>query len=180
MIRSLAIAWVAWLLLAGAALPAQAEEQAAQISIRVIFAVKDGPVSIDPALKDIQAELEDLPYTKFRLLDRLESQVQSGASVELQFPGNRSISVGFEGLDASGEKSMLALRLAVRPQLHMQLRVANGGRTLLGGPAHLEGTLILDVSARLQPPAKPPEAPEPSVDQPVNRNLEGTEKEKAP
>jgi hypothetical protein len=159
MTRSFAIAWVAWLLLAGASLPAQAGEQSAQISIRVIYAIKDGPVTIDPALKDIQAELKDLPYTKFRLLDKLESQVQSGASVELQFPGNRSISVAFEGLDTSGEKSMLVLKLAVRPQLHMQLRVANGGRTLIGGPAHQDGTLILDVTAKLQPAEKPQESP---------------------
>ncbi len=158
MTRALGIAWLAWLFLVGAPTAAQAEEPGAQITIRVIYALKDGPLSIDPALRDIEAELKDLPYTKFRLLDKLESPVQHGATVELQFPGNRSISVTYEGLDDAAGKSMLALRLAVRPRLHMQLRVANGGRTLLGGPAHVDGTLILDVSASLQAPKKPAEA----------------------
>jgi hypothetical protein len=172
MTRLLVSVWIAWLLVAGASPPAQAEEQSAQISIRVIYAIKDGPLSMDPALQDIQAELKDLPYTKFRLLDRLESPVQSGATVELQFPGNRSISVTFEGLDTSGEKSMLVLKLAVRPQLHMQLRVANGGRTLIGGPAHQDGTLILDVTAKLQAAAAQPKPPEKAPDAPQDKPLE--------
>jgi hypothetical protein len=151
--RALSIACGALLGLSGAARPTQAEELKAQISIRVIYAVKDGVKSVDPALKDIEQELKELPADKFRLLDKLQSDVQHGATVELQFPGNRSIAVTFDGLDVTGEKAMLSLQLAVKPRLKMQARVANGGRMLVGGPDHLEGKLILDVSAHLKEPA---------------------------
>jgi hypothetical protein len=128
---------------------ASAKDLQAQISIRVIYAVKDKAKTIDPALADIEKELLDLPFQKFRLLDKLEATVAINSVVELQFPGERSISVRFLGLDVSGSREMLSLRLSLKPKLNMQLRIANGGRTLLGGPSHLEGTLWLDVSATL-------------------------------
>jgi hypothetical protein len=126
-----------------------AKDLQAQISIRVIYAVKDKAKTVDPALADIEKELLDLPFQKFRLLDKLEATVAINSAVELQFPGERSISVRFLGLDVSGSREMLSLRLSLKPKLNMQLRIANGGRTLLGGPSHLEGTLWLDVSATL-------------------------------
>jgi hypothetical protein len=134
----------------GMSLPASAKDLQADISIRVIYAVKDKTKSMDPALDDIRQELIDLPFTKFRLLDKLQSPVTINSTVELQFPGNRSIAVRFLGLDVSGAKEMLSLKLAIKPKLNMTLRLANGGRTLIGGPAHLDGTLFLDVTARLK------------------------------
>ncbi len=130
---------------------ALAADLVSKINIRVIYATKAKAQSVDPLLTDIQSELEALPYTKFRQLDKLESDVPINASVELQFPGERSISVRFLGLDVSGNKPMLSLQLKLKPRLNMQLRLADGGRTLLGGPKHLDGTLILDVTAKLKP-----------------------------
>ena len=129
---------------------ALAADLVSKINIRVIYAVKAKVQSVDPLLKDIQSELEALPYTKFRQLDKLEASVPINATVELQFPGDRSISVRFLGLDVSGEKAMLSLQLKLKPRLNMQMRLADGGRTLLGGPKHLDGTLILDVTAKLK------------------------------
>lgn len=138
------------LLILALAPPASAADLKADITVRVIYAVKSEAKSFDPALADIRQELVDLPFTKFRLLDKLETTVAINSTVELQFPGERSIAVRFLGLDVSGVKEMLSLQLAVKPALNMQLRVADGGRTLLGGPSHLDGTLFLDVTARLQ------------------------------
>jgi hypothetical protein len=121
----------------------------ATIQIRVIYAVKDSVASIDPALADIKQELEEMPYNKFRLLDRLDAKIDINAAVELQIPGRRSISVRFLGIDDSEAKRMLSLELAMKPALKIQLRVADGGRTLLGGPSHQDGKLILDISAKL-------------------------------
>jgi hypothetical protein len=131
-------------------LPASAGDNQAGISIRVIYAVKDKVRSIDPALDDIKNELADLPASKFRLLDKLQVDVGLNSSVELQLPGEHSISVRFQGIDDSSGKKMLSLQLALKPALKINLRLADGGRTLLGGPSHLEGKLILDVSARLK------------------------------
>ena len=143
--------WTAITLLA-LALPAtaRAADLKANITVRVIYAVKGEVKSFDPALEDLRQELVDLPFSKFRLLDKLEATVAINSTVELQFPGQRSITVRFLGLDVSGSKEMLSLQLAVRPALNMQMRVADGGRTLLGGPSHLDGTLFLDVTARLE------------------------------
>ena len=130
--------------------PIRAEDLKASISIRVIYAVKDKSKSLDPKLKNIKAELYDLPFTKFRLLDQLTKQVAINSTVELQIPTNRSISIRFMGLDGSGSKEMLSLSLAMRPKLKMNLRIANGGRMLAVGPKHLEGSLLLDITATLK------------------------------
>jgi hypothetical protein len=137
-------------------LPAPADEQIAQISIRVIYAVKDPARSMDPSLEDIRGELEDLPFSKFRLLDKLESDVPLNSTVELQFPGNQSIAVRFRGIDVATGKRMLQLVLSIKSILKIEMRVTDGGRTLLLGPPHLEGALILDVSARLKGPSPIP------------------------
>lgn len=149
--KRLTIVTLALLLLAGS-LPSALAKPArrAVIAIRVIYAVKDGPKSIDPQLDDIRSELEELPASKFRLLDRISTKVGEGAAVELQLPGNKTISVRFTGVERVKEKRMLGLQLALRPALKIALRLADGGRTLIGGPTHLEGRLVLDVFARLE------------------------------
>jgi hypothetical protein len=148
LVLSLALAW-----------PGQVKadgEQTAQISIRVIYAVKGEVKSIDPKLDDIKDELKDLPASKFRLLDRLEVEVALDSAVELQLPGKHSIGVKFQGIDTLDDKKkkMLSLQLTIKPALQINLRLTNAGRTLLGGPKHLEGSLILDVSAKLKEPKK--------------------------
>ncbi|RLB56729.1 MAG: hypothetical protein DRI34_08705 [Deltaproteobacteria bacterium] len=142
---------LALLVLGNALSPAEARAaRRAVIAIRVIYAVKDGAKSIDPALDDIRGELEELPASKFRLLDRISTEVDEGAAVELQLPGDKSISVRFTGVDQVKGKRMLGLQLALKPALKISLRLADGGRTLIGGPVHLEGRLVLDVSARVE------------------------------
>jgi len=122
----------------------------AEINIRVIYAVKNKVKSVAPELEDIKGELQELPFSKFRLLDKLEARVAEKSTVELQFPGKRSIAVTFRGLRTSMGKKMISLQLSIKPALKIRLRVADGGRTLLLGPSHLEGNLILDVSAKLE------------------------------
>ena len=122
----------------------------AEINIRVIYAVKDKVKSVAPELEDLKGELEELPFSKFRLLDKLEARVAEKSTVELQFPGKRSIAVTFRGLRTSMGKKMISLQLSIKPALKIRLRVADGGRTLLLGPSHLDGNLILDVSAKLE------------------------------
>jgi len=152
MIRTWQCILIAAVILA-VALPATAGEKngpIADINIRVIYAVKDKVKSVAPELEDIQGELEELPFSKFRLLDKLEARVAEKSTVELQFPGKRSIAVTFRGLRTSMGKKMISLQLSIKPALKIRLRVADGGRTLLLGPSHLEGNLILDVSAKLE------------------------------
>jgi hypothetical protein len=156
MIRSVhwtQLIWSVWafLLCANPVFAADAEkEETAQIHIRVIYAVKDATHSVDPSLEDIRTELEELPFTKFRLMDKLETDVGINSAVELQFSGKQSISVRFRGIDTSKGKKMLALELSVKPALKIEMRVAENGRTLLLGPVHLDGNLILDVSVKLK------------------------------
>lgn len=129
---------------------AAAHTDTARISIRIIYAVKAKVHSVDPALKDIEGELLELPFSKFRLLDKLETDVQLNSTVELQFPGDRTIAVTFRGIDTSMGKKMLSLEVAIKPAAKISLRIAEGGRTMFIGPSHLEGKLIVDVSARIK------------------------------
>jgi len=156
MIRTWQCILIAAVILA-VALPATAGEKngpIAEINIRVIYAVKDKVKSVAPELEDIKGELQELPFSKFRLLDKLEARVAEKSTVELQFPGQRSIAVTFRGLRTSMGKKMISLQLSIKPALKIRLRVADGGRTLLLGPSHLEGNLILDVSAKLEEKTK--------------------------
>jgi hypothetical protein len=152
MIRSVPciLAAAAILLLAPSAMAEGNNGLIVKINIRVIYAVKDKVESVAPELEDIKGELKELPFSKFRLLDKLEARVADKSTVELQFPGKRSIAVTFQGLRTSMGKKMISLQLAIKPALKIRLRVADGGRTLLLGPSHLEGNLILDVSAKLE------------------------------
>ncbi|RME19831.1 MAG: hypothetical protein D6806_17580 [Deltaproteobacteria bacterium] len=146
--RRPAIAFLLCLLASSPSLGAQ--RQRAGIQIRVIYAVKQASPSIDPALDDIREELKELPFDKFRLLDRIRTEVAKGAEVELQLPGDKAIAVKFLGVDNQDGKKMLRLQLTVKPALRISLRLADGSRTLIGGPGHLEGKLILDVNASLK------------------------------
>jgi hypothetical protein len=125
-----------------------------KIGIRIIYAVKAKVHSVDPALKDIKGELMELPFSKFRLLDRLEATVQMNSTVELQFPGNRTIAVTFKGIDTSMGKKMLSLHVAIKPAAKIALRIADGGRTMFIGPTHQDGKLIVDVSSKLKEKGK--------------------------
>ncbi len=143
---------VAGLLFAGAA-AALAEQPpgngntSARVAIRVIYAVKDTVKSIDPQLQNIEGELQELPFSKFRLLDRLESSVGMNSTVELLLPGKQAISVQFNGVEKIKDRRFLSLELAMKPAVKIQLSIADGGRTLLVGPSHSDGKLILDISA---------------------------------
>ncbi len=137
---------------AGLAVAGESDKGQAQVdlSIRVIYAAKSQSPSVDPALADIRDELKDLPASKFRLLDRLQAQVDIKGTAELQLPGDHAIAVRFLGIDKSKGKQMLSLQLSMKPALKISLRLADGGRTLLGGPKHLDGKLVLDISAQLK------------------------------
>jgi len=150
----LALWLAAWTAAWPATVRAAAKPDNARISIRIIYAVKAEVHSVDPALKDIEGELLELPFSKFRLLDRLETDVQLNSTVELQFPGDRTIAVTFRGIDTSMGKKMLSLEVAIKPAAKISFRIAEGGRTMFIGPSHLEGKLIVDVSARLEEKSK--------------------------
>jgi hypothetical protein len=151
MIRIFQFALVAWISFFLIGLNrVEATPGSAQIGIRIIYAVKTKAKSVAPELEDIKDELTELPFGKFRLLDNLKADVDLKSSVELQFPGERTISVKFLGVEKLKTKTMVSLELAVKPALKIQLRVSDGGRTLLVGPSHLEGKLILDVSANIK------------------------------
>lgn len=145
---------LAWTIARPAAVQAAGKPDNARISIRIIYAVKAKVHSVDPALKDIEGELLELPFSKFRLLDRLETDVQINSTVELQFPGDRTIAVTFRGIDTSTGKKMLSLEVAIKPAAKISLRITEGGRTMFIGPSHLEGKLIVDVFASLEEKTK--------------------------
>jgi len=147
MIRSVFFLLAGVVLLAWA-VPSQAATS--NIDIRIIYAVKDKVNSVDPALDDIKGELQELPFSKFRLLDHLETKVQMNGTVELQFPGDRTIAVTFKGIDTSKGKKMLSLQVAIKPAAKIELRIADGGRAMFIGPTHKDGKLIVDVSAKLK------------------------------
>ncbi len=130
------------------------DEIKTKITIRVVYAVKDKEAELDPRLKDIQAELRELPFSSFNLLDRLETDIQLDATVELQFGDKQIIAVSFKGTDGYKNKTMIALQIAIKPAAKITFRVADGGRAILGGPSYRNGMLFIEVSGKLQRDSK--------------------------
>ncbi|MDE0881211.1 MAG: hypothetical protein OSB21_01335 [Myxococcota bacterium] len=122
---------------------ALAEEQF-KMSIRVIHATKSGQ-RLDPSLMDLKADLAQLAFTSFKLLDGHSKTVFDREVVALEFPGSRWLEVRTQGVAKDGG---LKISLKVRDlKFKAKAKVGAGSTVLLGGPPHQGGSIILAVTA---------------------------------
>ena len=68
-----------------------------KMSIRVIHATKDG-TRVDPGVVDLKADLAQLAFTSFKLLDGHTKTVFDREVVALEFPGSRWLEVRTRGV----------------------------------------------------------------------------------
>jgi len=115
-----------------------------EMSIRVIHATKDGN-RLDPGVADLKADLAQLAFTSFKLLDGHTKTVFDREVVALEFPGSRWLEVRTRGVAKDGA---LRVSLKVRDlKFKAKAKVGAGSTVLLGGPAHKNGSIILAVTA---------------------------------
>ncbi|MEE2835720.1 MAG: hypothetical protein VYB65_06850 [Myxococcota bacterium] len=115
-----------------------------KMSIRVIHATKDG-TRVDPGVVDLKADLAQLAFTSFRLLDGHTKTVFDREVVALEFPGSRWLEVRTRGVAKDGS---LKVSMKVRDlKFKAKAKVGAGSTVLLGGPPHQNGSIILAVTA---------------------------------
>ena len=115
-----------------------------KMSIRVIHATKDG-TRIDPGVTDLKADLSQLAFTSFKLLDGHTKTVFDREVVALEFPGSRWLEVRTRGVAKDGS---LKVSMKVRDlKFKAKAKVGAGSTVLLGGPPHMGGSIILAVTA---------------------------------
>ena len=116
-----------------------------QMRIRVIHATKSG-TRMDAGLSDLKADLGQLNYTSFKLIDGHTKTVFDREVVALEFPGSRWLEVRTRGVAKDGA---LKVSLKVRDlKLKAKAKVGDGSTVLLGGPPHQGGSIILAVTAK--------------------------------
>ena len=115
-----------------------------KMSIRVIHATKDG-TRVDPGVVDLKADLAQLAFTSFKLLDGHTKTVFDREVVALEFPGSRWLEVRTRGVAKDGS---LKVSMKVRDlKFKAKAKVGAGSTVLLGGPPHQNGSIILAVTA---------------------------------
>ena len=115
-----------------------------KMSIRVIHATKDGK-RMDPGVMDLKADLSQLAFTSFKLLDGHTKTVFDREVVALEFPGSRWLEVRTRGIAKDGS---LKVSMKVRDlKFKAKAKVGAGSTVLLGGPPHQNGSIILAVTA---------------------------------
>jgi hypothetical protein len=113
------------------------------LKIRVIHALKSGS-GISPSLTDLKADLAQLNYSGFKLIDGHTKKVFEREVVALEYPGSRWLQVRTRGV----KKGALQVSLKVRDlKFKAKVRIPDGSTILVGGPAHKGGNIILAVTA---------------------------------
>ncbi|RMG11510.1 MAG: hypothetical protein D6729_17855 [Deltaproteobacteria bacterium] len=137
------VAGVGALLLLAAAQPAWAGTEVS-IQVTVVHASHAGK-RVDPALKDLQRQLEDFGFTSYVLEDQRKLTLKLKAPGEVPLPGGRVLTVTPVAREPDGR---LKIRVAIGPKkiLDTTVIVEPGGTFIIGGPKYEGGVLMIAVS----------------------------------
>ena len=116
-----------------------------KLTIRVVHAVTQGS-GVDPALKDLTTDLQQLNFGGFTLLDRHSKVAYDREVIALEFPGSRWLELRTKGQTKKGD---LKLKLNIRDLGFKAKATVGDGRTIIvGGPPHKGGRILLAVTAQ--------------------------------
>ena len=117
-----------------------------QLKIGTILASNEGK-NFDPRLSAMKSQLNVFKYQSYQLLKEEAKVVLWKGNAAFEIPGGRSLTVTPQ--EYRDNRISLKVRLMKGDQsfLDTVVRLRNGGRFLLGGPAHETGVLILSIGA---------------------------------
>jgi hypothetical protein len=140
-----------WVLIAayGLGQAGQSDPKAIQLKIGTILASNEGK-NFDPRLAPMKNQLNVFKYQAYQLLKEETKVVPWKGNAAFEIPGGRSLTVTPQ--EYRDDRIALKVRLLKgdQPFLDTVVRLRNGGRFLLGGPAHENGVLILSIGASTQ------------------------------
>ena len=121
---------------------------AIQLSVRVIYAANTGK-GVDGQLSDLSRQLRMFRYTTYELMGqhRLFRSIGQRGSVSL--PGGKTLQLTPQGITGGSVVLLASIRHGGNTLLNTELKLANRGTILVGGPLHAGGVLILAISAAI-------------------------------
>ncbi len=144
--------WAIWatglfVLLAVAGWPAFATgADPIRLGVEVIYASNEGQ-RVDPSLARVERQLRAFRYSSFRQLGS-HALVQSiGQQGTVPLPGGRTLLLVPQGVSGGSVVLLASIQGGGKVLLNTELKLANGGTILVGGPVHEAGVLILAITA---------------------------------
>jgi len=120
---------------------------AVRLGVRVIYASNQGQ-HIDPGLASVERQLRSsFRYSSYRRLDSHELVRSIGQQGTIPLPGGRTLLLAPQGVSGGSVVLLVSIQGGGRAPFNSELKLANGGTILVGGPAHEAGVLILAITA---------------------------------
>jgi len=133
--------------LASAGVPQSAAgADAVRLGVDVIYASHEGQ-QVDPSLARVERQLRTFRYSSFRRLDSHQLVRSIGQQGTIPLPGGRILLLAPQGISGGSVVLLLSIQGGGRAPFNTELKLANGGTILVGGPGHEAGVLILAVTA---------------------------------
>jgi hypothetical protein len=121
---------------------------AIRLGVEVIYASNEGQ-RVDPSLAHVERQLRAFRYSSFRQLGS-HALVQSiGQQGTVPLPGGRTLLLAPQGISGGSVVLLASIQGGGRVLLNTELKLANGGTILVGGPVHEAGVLILAITAAI-------------------------------
>jgi len=118
-----------------------------RLGVEVVYASNEGQ-RIDPSLARVERQLRaSFRYSSYRRLDSHELVRSIGQQGTVPLPGGRTLLLVPQGVSGGSVVLLASIQGGGRTILNTELKLANGGSILVGGPAHEAGVLILAITA---------------------------------
>jgi hypothetical protein len=126
--------------------PSASGADAVRLGVDVIYASQVGE-QFDPSLAHVERQLRTFRYSSFRRLGSHQLVRSIGQQGTIPLPGGRSLLLAPQGISGGSVVLLLSIQGGGKAPFNTELKLANGGTILVGGPGHEAGVLILAITA---------------------------------
>ncbi|MEK6777753.1 MAG: hypothetical protein AABY87_12880 [bacterium] len=138
----LAMVWVLCLVAMGRS----AGAEVFNTEVRVILA-SNSDQGYDPRLLDLKKDLLSLNYMSFQLIDQTGLSLNRGQSGKMPIPGGRTMELTPTGVEQGKIVMQVSINEGGSSLLKTQIRIANHGTVIIGGPPYQSGFIVLAITA---------------------------------
>lgn len=123
---------------------AQNEAGKVQIEVMVVHATNSGRV--DPRLRDLQRQLDQMRFTGFEVLSTSSDSLAEGQNTTVNVAGGHKLKVRLIEKDARNARVRIELLKGNEKRLDTTVTIPRDRIFLVGGPKHDGGKLILPIT----------------------------------
>lgn len=114
--------------------------------VRVILA-SNSDQGYDPRLLDLKKDLLALNYMSFQLIDQTGLSLNRGQSGKVPISGGRVMELTPAGVEQGKIVMQVSINEGGSSILKTQIRIANHGTVIIGGPPYQSGFIVLAITA---------------------------------